>query len=246
MLKELCPRLKPGARIASMGYPDMIAPPPAIEKMLGAQYFDLQYRGDSDAICGRHAIDPPRKIPDAMSFFGLLGAELDVFDIVQERGDEIICDLNYPIDNFNAQREYLEEYDFVLDVGTLEHCFNISQAAFNMVNLLKKGGIIFHENPFNWGNHGFYGLNPTWYADFYGQAGLRLITCIIRTKEGRLVSVSPTERYSFLGEEANLFAIAERTEILPLTFPMQTKYRKMTAAGDNRANATPATGAKGD
>ena len=224
MMKELCDRLKSGDKIASMGYPDMVSPIPAFEKILGDRFRELEYREDSEAICKRHGIWPLRKIPDAKSFFELLEASLDVFDIVQERGDEILCDLNYPIDPME-----METYDFVLDVGTMEHCFNIAQAAFNMAGLLKVGGIILHENPLLMGNHGFYSMNPTWYSDFYGQPGFQLLSCVIRTKDGRIGDVPATKRFVFTETEANLFAIAKRTEILPLTFPTQTKYRKPAA-----------------
>src|SRR3990167_6188878 len=216
MMKALCDRLKPGSRIASMGYPDLLAPVVAFETILGDRFDDLKYRDDSNSICQRHGIRPLRKIPDAKSFFGLLEANLDVFDIVQERGDEIICDLNHEMMIAPGV------YDFVLDVGTLEHCFNIAQAVFNMAGLLKEGGVIFHENPFLMGNHGFYSMNPTWYADFYGQDGFRLISCVLITKN-RIGDVPHTGRFIFTDDEATCFAIAERTKILPLTFPTQTK-----------------------
>ena len=230
MMKELCDRLLPGNRVASFGYPDLISPIPAFEKILGDRFRELEYREDSEAICKRHGIRPQRRIPDAKSFFNLLDAKLDVFDIVQERGDEILCDLNYPV----VPRE---TYDFVLDVGTMEHCFNIAQAAFNMANLLKVGGVILHENPLLMCNHGFYSMNPTWYSDFYGQPGFQLLSCVIRTKDGRIGDVPATKRFVFTETEANLFAIAERTEILPLTFPCQTKYRKPAAEVPGDADA---------
>lgn len=218
MTKALLPRLKNGARIASIGYPDMIAPLDLFEPYLDVR--SLEYRKDSEAICKRHGL-AFRGIPDAESVFKMLGTELDVFDIVKERGCEIRYDLNEP------QCAWDFRYDFVLDVGTLEHCFNIGQAALNMVNLLKVGGIILHENPFNWGNHGFYGLNPTWYADFYGQRGFKLHECKLVTKDGRTAEIPLTKRFKFTEEEVNIFALAERTEIRTIAWPMQTKYAKM-------------------
>ena len=78
-----------------------------------------------------------------------IGIELDVYDITTERGFEIKTDLNFPL--------ILEKsYDIVIDIGTLEHCFNIGQALMNMASLVGEKGFILHENPYNWGNHGFY------------------------------------------------------------------------------------------
>ncbi len=215
---------KPGARIAAMGYPDIVAPEQLINDLTIGLVAPLQYRDDSEAICTRHGIPAGRKIPDAASFFAAFGATMDVFDIVQERGGEILCDLNDPMDPRHAC-----QYDFVLDVGTLEHCFNIGQAARNMVSLLGAGGVIFHENPFNWGNHGFYGLCPTWYADFYGQAGFQLHDLRFLLRDGKqipLAGAERTRRFNIAAGEVNCYAMAERTELLPITWPTQTKYKK--------------------
>jgi hypothetical protein len=223
---KLVKRLKarPGSRIAAMGYPDIITSEQAIEALTEGCVRPLAYRLDSDSICMRHSIVPSRRIPDAESFFGLFNATLDVFDVVKERGGEILCDLNEPI-----AEEHVGKYDFVLDVGTMEHCFNVAQAARNMASLLNVGGVIFHENPFNWGNHGFYGFNPTWYADFYGQPGFTLHDCRILTRDGKQAVIEGMDRfYRFIWNqgEANCYAVAERTAILPIAWPTQTKYKR--------------------
>lgn len=217
-------KTKPGARIAAMGYPDIIAPEKLIGELTKGILTPLTYRIDSDVICRRHGLANSRRIPDAEAFFGLFGASMDVFDIVQERGGEILCDLNEPIDE-----KHVGQYDFVLDVGTLEHCFNIGAAARNMASLLKAGGVIFHENPFNWGNHGFYGLNPTWYGDFYGQPGFALQDCRFLMRDGKHSPFEGDERFGrFIWQhgEANCYAMAQRTEILPIGWPTQTKYKR--------------------
>ena len=224
MMAEACRFIKPGARVAAMGYPDIIAPMEAVRQIAGDA--DVTFRDDSEAICKRHGLEQ-RPIPDARSFFAALGAELHVFDVVAERGGEIIADLNYPM-----KKRYLGEYDMVLDVGTLEHCFNIGQAALNMAGLLKVGGVILHENPFNWGNHGFYGLNPTWYADFYGQPGWALGLCSLLARDGTIMvgAIPHTRRFVFTQLEVNVFATACRTGIAPIGFPVQTKYAKLIGA----------------
>lgn len=223
--KALAEILMPGMRVCSFGYPDIIAPLEAVKEMMGPiDFCQILYREDSEEICKRHHI-AKRKIPDAESVFDTLGCELDVFDIVQERGCEIPLDLNYEID------EALHEtYDIVLDVGTLEHCINICQAAFNMAGLVKKDGYIIHENPANWLNHGFYSLNPTWYADFYAANGFKLLDCCLVTRDGRKITVPLTSRFKFTAEEVNVFAIAQRTEVKSFVFPVQSKYAKLIPA----------------
>ena len=212
--------LKPGMRIASMGYPDIIVP---VEDSSG-----LQYREDSEAICKRHGL-AQRKIPDAHSYFSLKDCELDVYDIVAERGNEIILDLNYP----NVSRE---TYDIVLDVGTAEHCFNIGQALMNMAAMVKEGGYILHENPFNCGNHGFYSLNPTLFHDFYVQNGFEIKECMLVSRDGRQAIVPQTGRFKFTAEELNTFCVARRMEVIQFVFPVQSKYAHLIpVAGAPRA-----------
>lgn len=212
--------LKPGMKIASFGYPDIVAPLAAFEPILG--YREPEYLPDSEAICRRHGI-PPRKIPDAVSLFNIAGCELHVYDIVKERGVEILCDLN-------RQMFTRPAYDLVLDVGTAEHCFNIGQALMNMAGMVKVGGYILHENPHSgWGNHGFYSLHPTLFNDFYTQNGFEMFGCALSTRDGRSSNVPPTNRFRN-SEESNVFAMASRRTIQDFVFPVQSKYAKLIAA----------------
>lgn len=229
LMTRLAPRLKAGDTVASFGYPDLIAPIADIEALLGDKMRGLVYRKDSEHICNRHRLEQ-RPIPDAEVFFSLMGCKLTVFDIVAERGCERILDLNYPLPVGRPL-----QFDIVLDIGTIEHCFNIGQAALNMASMVKHGGFIFHENPYNMGNHGFYGINPTWYSDFYAQPGfrLRVLEMVVKNDpaEGSYVGgLHGTRRFVYLKSESNMIAVAERTEILPIRFPVQTKYKKALAA----------------
>lgn len=230
MLERLLGGLRDGDAIASMGYPDILYPPDELAQKLGDKFSGLRYREDSEAICRRHGIEF-RQIPDAESLFELYGASLDVYDIAEERGCEIVLDLNYP---FPANA--CEQYEWVLDVGTLEHCFNLPQAAINMAAMAKVGGRVCHENPFNWGNHGFYGLNPTWYHDFYEANGFDLEECLLLAKDGTGVEAPRTQRFQCTEKEVNVLAIAKRKEIADFEFPTQTKYQRRSWAKSSSAS----------
>lgn len=228
LLVRIAPHLKDGYKVASFGYPDIISPLWYVESLLGEKFRDLSYRQDSDDICGRHRIEQ-RKIPDAESFFSLMGCALTVFDIVSERGCENILDLNEPLPLGKPL-----QFDIVLDIGTLEHVFHIGQAALNMASMVKYGGFIFHENPYNMGNHGFYGMNPTWYADFYRQPGFKLLVLEMVVKndpaEGSYVGgLHGTRRFEYIKSESNMIAVAQRTALVPIRWPQQTKYKKSIA-----------------
>ena len=225
--------LRPGMRVASFGYPDIIAPPEGIERMVGDKLSSLVHRADSKEICRRHGLKE-RPIPDAQSLFSLLDCKLDVYDIVAERGCELLCDLNEPFAPDETGTKMVgrneiswatpKRYDIVLDVGTAEHCFNIGQALMNMAAMAKAGGYIIHENPFCSGNHGFYGLNPTLFHDFYTQNGFEILECMLVTRDGRKADVPRDTRFRFVGEESNVFAVARRVEIRPFVYPVQSKY----------------------
>lgn len=218
--------LKPGMRVCSFGYPDVIAPAHIIYEMLGKdKTYDLRFRKDSNEICKRHGLKE-RLIPDAHSMFEQLGCWLDVFDIVTERGCEIPCDLNHPF-----EETLNETYDVVLDVGTAEHVINIWQALVNMASVVKVGGRILHENPHSgWGNHGFYSLHPTLFADFYTANGFELLDCRLVDREGASWNVSHTKRFSTIGGDVNVFALARRIEVKSFVFPQQTKYKSLIPA----------------
>src|SRR3990167_2806353 len=210
--------VKPGMRVASFGYPDIIAP---VEG-------NFKIREDSKAICERHGLKE-RPIPDAESFFESLGAILTVYDVVKERGCEIILDLN-------EHRIPAHQCNMVLDVGTVEHCFNIGQALINMASMVKEGGWIIHENPSNWGNHGFYNLNPTLFLDFYTDNGFQIEELKLVTRDGREALVHPTKRFRFPAEEVNIFCIAKRVKLQSFVYPHQSKYKilfKQSAATRN-------------
>lgn len=221
MLAKLVNRLQEGHAIASMGYPDITAPEATLKEILGERFADLRFREDSDKIARRHGFKDGRRIPDSESFFECFGAALDVYDIVQERGDELLCDLNYAI-----PERCCGQYDFVLDVGTLEHCFNVAQALVNMASLVKVGGCVFHENPHNWGNHGFYNFNPTLFHDFYTDNGFEVESIRLVGKDGGTLDVPHTKRFTYQGPEVNLFTVVRRLEVKEITFPTQTKYRR--------------------
>jgi SAM-dependent methyltransferase len=219
--------LRPGQAIAALGYPDIIYPPEDLAKKLGPRLSGLTYREESSRICKRHGLQY-RQIPDAERLFELYGCSLDVYDIRAERGCEIVLDLNQP---FPANA--CEQYDYVLDVGTIEHCFNIAQALVNAAALVKVGGVIFHENPFNRGNHGFYGINPTLFHDFYTDNGFEVIECRLIDDESASVAIHPTRRFIFTDKEINVFLIAKRLEARDFVFPTQSKYRPKDKRGES-------------
>lgn len=90
---------------------------------------------------------------------------VDVADYSSYDGAAITLDLN----GMNVTDENKEEYDFVLDAGTIEHVYNIPNALANVFNLLKVGGKFVFYVPFRHdrGLLAYYGINPALLFDYF-------------------------------------------------------------------------------
>lgn len=210
-LKLIAPYLK-GAKVLSLGYPDILAKPEEIQRIFG--YMPTRFSDQNTW----HGVAHP--LPDTLELFEKVGATLTVVDFTPERGMERIADLNYPHD--------LGKFDLVIDPGTLEHCFHIGQALMNAANAVKAGGKIFHLSPVSMINHGFYNLCPTLYFDFYTQNGWKVeeITLVPIVHLNGEISGNIEPKVDFL-----LRALATRKTEEPMRSVVQSKYlNKLKAA----------------
>jgi hypothetical protein len=210
-------------RVLSLGYPDILALPEQLAALFGAQLLPtLQYRDDSAEIARWHGLPETARIVEAQNFFALLGYDLEVLDVVEARGGEMVHDLNQPLPPQLHRR-----YALVIDPGTLEHCFNIAQAAKNVAEVVATGGCVFHGNPMNMFNHGFYNLNPTWYQDFYAANGfsVQLLEGVVNpVKQPGRFDVPRTARFGGVPPESSLYVLARRVADMPVRWPTQSKY----------------------
>ena len=212
-------------RVLSLGYPDILAAPEQLSQLFGAQLLPaFQYRDDSAQIARWHGLPETTRVVEAAQLFALLGYDLEVLDVVEARGGEMVHDLNEPVPASLHRR-----YALIIDPGTLEHCFNIAQAAKNVAEMVAPGGWVFHGNPMNMFNHGFYNLNPTWYHDFYAANGFRveLVEGVANPVRGlQRFEVPLTGRYGGVPAESSLYVLARRESEAPVRWPTQTKYVK--------------------
>jgi len=209
--------------VLSLGYPDILASAEEIGTLFGADIVDaLEFRPDSAQIARWHGLGAERKIAESAQLMALLGYDLEVLDVVEARGGELLLDLNEPV----PQRLH-RRYALIIDPGTLEHCFNIAQAARNLAEMVAPGGCVFHGNPLNMYNHGFYNLNPTWYRDFYAAIGFEIaqMVGVANPVFGlQRFEVPPTARFAGVPENSSLYVLAQRTADAPIRWPTQSKY----------------------
>lgn len=213
-------------RAISFGYPDILASEDQLFELFGNEVSrELQFRPDSESILKWHSATAlADRIVESRHFFSLIGYDLTIADIARIRGDELLIDLNEPLDPALSS----QPFDLVIDGGTAEHCFNIGQALKNMAELVKVGGCILHINPASMFNHGFYNLNPTLYSDFYPENGFRVIFLKAAANmvfAPQLVDVPPVARFRELPVNASILCVAQRVLQQPVRWPMQAKYR---------------------
>tara|TARA_A100001015_G_scaffold244688_1_gene280301 strand:- start:589 stop:1419 length:831 start_codon:yes stop_codon:yes gene_type:complete len=107
---------------------------------------------------------PPNFIEEICTdIFGSF-SDVDSIDHSNYEGATIVHNMNSPLP------KDIQTFDTVLDLGTLEHVFNIRQSIFNTTQLISDGGRIFHVLPANnFGGHGFYQFSPELFFSIYSK-----------------------------------------------------------------------------
>jgi SAM-dependent methyltransferase len=124
-----------------------------------------------------------------------------VMDISPYEGADIVADLNMP-----APDEHVGKFDVIVDFGTIEHVFDVSQAFENVCSLLKPdGSVVLHHPTSNAMDHGFYSFSPTLYFDYFGANGFKDMRCYLM--EGSPYTYGKRQRvfqYTEIGVEYSL------------------------------------------
>lgn len=118
---------------------------------------------------------PHNKFTNASVVLTLLGADrVFAADASDYENPDFIIDLNDEI-----SKNYYEKFDVIIDMGTMEHVFDIPTALGNIVKMLKKSGDVILASPSsNSIDHGFYSFSPTLFFDFFSLTDF-LISAVI-------------------------------------------------------------------
>ena len=110
----------------------------------------------------------------AKTFFEMMGfdqyVDIDNFEYDQPA---LLHDMNLPL-----PEHVHDQFDLVVDGGTVEHIFDIAQVMENMVNMVRVDGCVMHLASFDM-DHGFYGLSPCFFHDYYRANGFSDFSCYI-------------------------------------------------------------------
>ena len=154
-------------KLAFLGYSDLMHTNEQWKTWAGKNIHKLVHRENSEklkAIHGRPDVELVPTISSAVEAVFGKRISVTVFDFQAYEGSEVIHDFNYQI-----PKKFMNEFDIVLDFGSLEHIFNAPQAIANLALMAKVEGLVFNENPLIMINHGFYSFNPTFYCDFFAE-----------------------------------------------------------------------------
>jgi SAM-dependent methyltransferase len=91
-------------------------------------------------------------------------ASVTSFDASDYEHATIVHDMNKPLNHD-------KQYDTVVDLGTLEHIFDLAVALKNIATMCKPGGRIIHSLPANnYNGHGFWQFSPELFFSLYATA----------------------------------------------------------------------------
>lgn len=175
-----------------------------------------------------------------VAFFRLLGVnELVTLDVSNYEGAEIVWDLNQPV-----PEHYHEQFDTIIDGGTLEHVFDVRQALMNLVSMLRAGGRIIHISPANnYANHGFFQFSPTFFFDYYAANDFTRLKGFLAEQDLYFYARRPWEFFEITGLSGRvtsqkplmLFFVAEKTKSSTNNrIPTQAFYQSIF--NENRGN----------
>ena len=110
----------------------------------------------------------------AKTFFEMMGFDKYI-DVDNFKYDQpaLLHDMNLPI-----PKSMHNQFDLVFDGGTVEHIFDISKVMENLIKMVSINGCVIHLASYDM-DHGFYGLSPCFFYDFYKANGFSNFSCYI-------------------------------------------------------------------
>lgn len=127
--------------------------------------------------------------------------DLQTLDHSAYEGAALTHDLNLPL-----PAALHEQFDAVIDSGTLEHVFNLPIAMASCMQLVKRGGTIFLSAPANnYCGHGFYQFSPELFFRLFKDAnGFTLTRMVLVTHPFPGAELSPRQTWYDVTDPADI------------------------------------------
>ncbi len=175
-----------------------------------------------------------------VAFFRMLGVEQTrAIDCSDFENAEIIADLNQPVAD-----DLREQFDVVIDSGTMEHIFDTRAVLMNIGRMLRPGGRVIHMTPCNnFANHGFFQISPTLLIDYYQANTFLDVTAWVAaqttddcaTSDWELFQLDPRRQPVMMTSRQKLLVlvVAEKQESSTVeAIPLQSYYRDQFESSD--------------
>lgn len=201
---------------------------------LGRQGYTGSAKG-TRKLFAKHGLEcnwvPPNPYPQNYSdgLFAALGAKkIESLDITAAEKATILHDLNEPV-----PAKLHNRFEIVLDGGTLEHVFNVPQAFFNCMRMVKVGGkLIVDTVANNHMGHGFYQFSPELFFSLLSkQNGFEVDSVMLIEHSPRhrtFEAIPPGEaqqRFETITFwRTSLICVATKRADQPLSIPQQSDY----------------------
>lgn len=209
-------KFKKNLKALCLGYPDLLVAKDVLINELGLDYVNnLPIDSLADDIKRWHKKPSDFEVYDSLYILKNFGFEITIFDAVKHRNIETIVNLNEQLNN-----NFDENFDLVIDTGTLEHCFNVGTAFKNICQTVKKDGIFVTSAPVTKLDHGYWNFGTIVYKDGFEKNGFKILEQSYFKGEDEVFN--PTRK-----NVPNLtvaFCIAKRIEIKEWVWPIQGKY----------------------
>jgi SAM-dependent methyltransferase len=146
--------------------------------------------------------------------------ELQSLDHSSYEGAALTHDLNQPLPS-----ALNEQFDVVIDSGTLEHVFNVPAAIASCMRLVKRGGTLFLSSPANdMCGHGFYQFSPElFFRLFNGANGFSLTRLVLVTHPFPGAELSSRQTWYEVSDPAEIGARAPLMTRTPAFLMLEAK-----------------------
>ena len=146
--------------------------------------------------------------------------DLRALDHSDYEGAAITHDLNLPL-----PADLHEQFDVVIDSGTLEHVFNLPVAIASCMQLVKRGGTLFLSSPANnMCGHGFYQFSPElWFRLFKNVNGFTLTRLALVTHPFPGIELSPKQTWYDVTDPADIGARVPLMTATPTILMLEAK-----------------------
>lgn len=217
VVKNHLPSTVKNRKVLCLGYPDFLVDEEHLISIFDQEFVkNIPDESMADAVRAWHKSSLPR-IFDPLWIFKHFGFDVVIFDLISHRGIETLIDLNEPISNI-----YVEQFDLVIDTGTLEHCFNVGQAFKNICSVIKKDGIFITAAPISKLNHGYWNFGTIVHTDGFQQNGFEILKTTYTCRNG--VVAPELMNWKTVPTKTAVITVAKRTTVKDWVWPTQGKY----------------------